>query len=79
MSRAGRNAQGRFTRDDTALKDALTALCAAVAPALDFMADPAMDAMTRIKAAHEGKVSLEQALAILEYVDVGTKPGKEQA
>lgn len=77
MSRAGRNAQGRFTRDDTALKDALTALCAAVSPVLDFMADPAMDAMTRIKAAHEGKVSLEQAFAVLEYVDVGTKPKAE--
>ena len=77
MSRAGRNAHGQFTRDDTALKDALAALSAAVAPVLDFMADPAMDAMTRIKAAHEGKVSLQQALAILEYVDVGEKPGKD--
>ena len=77
MSRAGRNAQGRFTRDDTALKDALTALCAAVSPVLDFMADPAMDAATRIKAAHEGRVALEQARTILEYVDVGTKPGKD--
>jgi len=36
-----------------------------------------MDAMTRIKAAHEGKVSLEQAFAVLEYVDVGTKPKAE--
>jgi len=79
MSRAGRDARGRFQRDDRNLVDALAALSAAVAPVLDFMADPAMDAATRIKAAHEGKVALEQALAILEYVDVGEKPGKEQA
>ena len=77
MSRAGRDARGRFIRDDAAFKQFGAALCAAVAPVLDFMADPAMDAMTRIKAAHEGKVSLAQALAILEYVDVGEKPGKD--
>lgn len=77
MTAPGRDALGRWVTDDRAIVDALTALCAAVAPVLDFMADPAMDAMTRIKAAHEGKVSLEQALAILEYVDVGEKPGKE--
>ena len=78
MSRAGRNAKGQYQRDDRNLADALTALCAAVAPVLNFMADPAMDAATRIKAAHEGRVALEQAQTILEYVDVGTKPGKER-
>lgn len=77
MNAPGRNAKGQFIRDDAAFKQFGESLCSAVAPVLDFMTDPAMDAMTRIKAAHEGRVSFEQSLAILEYVDVGEKPGKE--
>lgn len=77
MSRAGRNAKGQYQRDDRTLVDAMTQLCAAVAPALAFMADPAMDAATRIDAAHKGLEALAEVKTILGFVDVGTKPGKE--
>ncbi len=77
MSRAGRDARGRYQRDDRNLVDALAALCDAVAPVLAFMDDPAMDAATRISAAHAGFEALEQARTTLAFVDVGTKPGKD--
>lgn len=77
MSRAGRNAKGQYVRDDTIIRDALAALCAAVAPVLDFMADPAMDAATRIDAAHKGFEALAETKTILAFVDVGTKPNAE--
>ncbi len=77
MSRAGRDARGRYQRDDRNLVDALTALCDVIAPVLAFMADPAMDAATRINAAHAGFEALEQARMTLAFVDVGRKPGKE--
>ncbi len=79
MNAPGRDALGRWVTDDRNLVDAMTSLCAAVAPVLAFMADPAMDAPTRIDAAYKGFEALAETKTILEYVDVGEKPGKDTA
>lgn len=77
-SKPGRDAQGRWTTDDTTIRDALTALGDAVAPVLGYMADPAMDAETRQRLAADGWQRLCDMRQMLNYVDVGQKPGKDE-
>lgn len=75
---AGRNERGRYQRDDAMLRDAVDHLAQALSLILPVLADIGMDAQDRITRATDAMHSVNAVFELVELIDEGEKPGKDQ-